>query len=122
MELPHNRGNSGDRGCIKCLPAVVLDSEVVERIGGGETSFWDKRAIEQGLMVDMLGLPGNEHVGIFQRRWCRPRGGARSLSFDRDRFMWSHHGQSRVRDLQTQKKKKTRERKERATKFCVGGK
>ena len=46
VELPHNRGYSKDRGCTKCLPAAVLDSEVEERIGGGETSFWDKRAVE----------------------------------------------------------------------------
>ena len=121
MELPHNRGNSGDRGCTKCLPAIVLDSEVVEHIGGGETSFWDKRAIEQGLMVDMLGLPGNEPVGIFRRRWCRPRVGARSLSFGRDRFLWSHHGQSRVRDLQTQKKKKNERKKGKGDQILCGG-
>ena len=42
VELPHNQGYFGDRGCTKCLPAAVLDSEVEERIGSGETSFWDK--------------------------------------------------------------------------------
>ena len=65
VELPHNRGYSGDRGSTKCLPAAVLDSEVEERIEGGETSFWDKRAVEQGLMIDPLGLPGNETMWIF---------------------------------------------------------
>ena len=39
VELPHNQGYSGDKGCTKCLPAAVLYSEVEERIRGGETSF-----------------------------------------------------------------------------------
>ena len=76
MELPHNRGHSGDRGPIECLPAAVLDSEVKEHIGGRETSFWDKRAVEQGLVIDSLGLPGNEPEWIFRRGWCHLRGGA----------------------------------------------
>ena len=42
VELQHNRGHSGDRGRIERLPVTVLDSEVEERIGGRETSFWDK--------------------------------------------------------------------------------
>ena len=42
VELPYHRGHSGDRGCTKCLPAAVLDSEVEERIGGRETLFGDK--------------------------------------------------------------------------------
>ena len=57
MELSHNRGHSGDRGSTECLPASVMNSEVKEHIGGGETSFWDKRAVEQGLVIDSLGLP-----------------------------------------------------------------
>ena len=67
MELSHNRGYTRDRGCTDCLPAVVLDSKVEEHIGGGETSFWDKRAVEKGLMINPLGLPGNEPVWIFLR-------------------------------------------------------
>ena len=59
VELPHNRGYSGDKGCTKCFLVAVLDSEVEERIGGEETSFWDKRAVEQGLLIDPLGLPGS---------------------------------------------------------------
>ena len=46
MELPHDRGHSGDRGRTERLPVVVLDSEVEERIGGGETAFRDQRAVE----------------------------------------------------------------------------
>ena len=110
VELSHNRGYFGDRGCTECLPAAVLDSEVKERIGGGETLFWDKRVVEQGLMIDPLSLLGNEPVWIFWRGWCRPRGRAGSLSFGWDQLPWSHCGRSRVRILQTQKKGK-RERK-----------
>ena len=54
VELPHNRGYSRDKGCTECLPATILDSEVEEFIRGRETSFWDKRAVEQGLMIDPL--------------------------------------------------------------------
>ena len=39
VELPHNQGYSGDRGCIECLLAAVLDNEVKEHIRGGETFF-----------------------------------------------------------------------------------
>ena len=46
MELSHDRGHSGDKGRTERLPAAVLDSEVEERIGGGETAFRDKRAVE----------------------------------------------------------------------------
>ena len=46
VELPHDWGHFGDRGRIERLPAVVLDSEVEERIGGGETVFRDKGAVE----------------------------------------------------------------------------
>ena len=119
MELPHNWGYSGDRGFIEGLSVVVLDSEVEERIRGGENSFWDKRAVKQGLVIDPLGLPGNEPMWLFWRGWYYQRGGAGSLYFGRDRLPWSHRGRFRVRDLQTQK---TRERKERATKFYVGEK
>ena len=81
MELPHDRGHSKDRGLTERLPAVVLDGEVEEHIEGSETSFWDKRTVEQGLVIDSLSLPGNEPVWIFRRGWYRPQGGARSLSF-----------------------------------------
>ena len=47
MELPHDRGHSWDRGCTERLPAAVLDNEVEECIGFGETTFRDKRAVEQ---------------------------------------------------------------------------
>ena len=44
------------------------------------------------------------------------------LSFGHDRLPWSRGGRSRVRDLQTQKKKKNmRKGEERAAKFRVGG-
>ena len=39
VELPHGWDHSGDRGCTERLPAAVLDSEVEERIGGGETTL-----------------------------------------------------------------------------------
>ena len=39
VELPHGQGHSGYRGCTERLPTTVLDSEVEERIGGGETAF-----------------------------------------------------------------------------------
>ena len=84
---------------------MVLDSEVEECIGSGETVFWDERAIEQRLVIDHLSLLRNESVWISQRRWCRPRGGAGLLSFGRDRLPGSHGGRSRGIDLQTQKKK-----------------
>ena len=42
MELPHDRGHSRDRGCTERLLVVVLDSEVEERVGGGETAFQDE--------------------------------------------------------------------------------
>ena len=78
VEFPHNRGHSEDRGCAECLPIAVLDDEVEEHIRGWKTLFRDKRAIEQGLMVDSLGLPRNELVGILQgegvespARWSR---------------------------------------------------
>ena len=107
---------------MECLPAAVLDSEVEERIGCGETSFWEKRVVEHGLVIDLLGLLGNELVWIFRRGWCRPRGGAGSLSFGLGRLPWGHVGRFGVRDLQTQKKKKIREGEERAAKFvCVCG-
>ena len=105
MELQHNRGHSGDRGRTECLPAAVLDSEVKEHIGGGKTSFWDKRAVEQGLVIDSLGLPGNEPVWIFRRGWCHLRGGAGLLYFCQDRLLWGHGGRSRVRDLQKKNEK-----------------
>ena len=52
VEFLHNRGHYEDRGCTECLPATILDDEVEERIRGWKTSFWDKRVVEQGLMVD----------------------------------------------------------------------
>ena len=70
MELPHDRGYSGDKGYIERLPAAVLDSEVEEHIGGGETVFRDERAVEQGLVVDPPGLSKNEPMWIFRRGWC----------------------------------------------------
>ena len=81
MELPHYRGHSGNRGRIKLLPSMVLDIEVEECIGSGETAFRDERAVEQQLVVDPFGLTGNEPMWIFRRGWRRPRGGAKSLSF-----------------------------------------
>ena len=98
MKLPHNRGYSKDRGSIESLLAAVLDYEVEERIGGGETSFWDKQAVEQGLVINPLGLPRNEPV------WISKGGGAGSLSFGWGRLPWGHGGRSRARDLQTLKK------------------
>ena len=71
-------------------------------------------------MVDSLDLPGNEPMGILQKRGCRPRGGAGSLSFYWDRLLWSHCVRTRVRVQQTQKK--TGEKVERAAKIHVGGK
>ena len=85
VELLHNRGHSRDKGRTERLPAAVLDSEVEERIGGGKTSFWDERAVEQGLVIDPLDFSGNEPVWIFRRGGggggCRLRGGSGSLSF-----------------------------------------
>ena len=40
------RATPGTGGCTECLPATVMDSEVEELIGGGETAFQDKRAVE----------------------------------------------------------------------------
>ena len=65
MELSHDWGHSKNRGCTKRLPTAVLDSEVEECIGSGETAFRDERAVEQRLVIDPLGLPGNESVWIF---------------------------------------------------------
>ena len=81
VELLHSQGHSGDRGHIKRLPVVVLDSEIEERIGGGDTAFRDERAVEQRLVIDPLGLPRNEPVWIFRRGWCCPLSGALVLSF-----------------------------------------
>ena len=119
MEFSHNQGYSRDKGCTKCFPAAVLDDEVEEHIRGWKTLLRDKRAVEQGLMIDSLGLPGNELVWILRRGWCRPRGGAGSLSFYRDRLMWSHYGRSSLGFRQTRKKG---EITERAAKTRVGGK
>ena len=121
MELPHDRGHSGNRGCTKHLLATVLDSEVKEYIGSEETVFRDERTVEQLLVIDPLGLPGNESMLIFRRRWFRPRGGAGSLSFGRGRLPGSHGSRSRGGDLQTQQKK-MREGEERAAKSRVEGK
>ena len=74
--------------------------------------------MEQGLMIDPLSLLGNKPVWIFRRGWCRLRGRAGSLSFGCDRLSWSHCGRSRVRVLQTQKKRG--EREESPTKSHVG--
>ena len=41
-ELPYYRGHSGNRGRIKRLPSVVMDIEVEEFIGSGETAFRDE--------------------------------------------------------------------------------
>ena len=71
---------TGDRGRTERLPTAILDSEVEERIRGGELTFQDERAVEQGL-VDPLGLLVNESVWILRKRWCRPQGGAGELSF-----------------------------------------
>ena len=62
MKLPHDLGHSGNRGCKERLPIAALDSEVEERIGGGEPAFRDERAVKRGLVVDPLDLPGNELV------------------------------------------------------------
>ena len=59
MELPYDQGHSENRGCTKRLPTAVLDSEVEECIRGGETTFRDERVVEQRLVIDSLGLPGN---------------------------------------------------------------
>ena len=92
MELLHDRGHFGDKGCTEHLLAVVLDSEVEERIGGGETAFRDERAVEQRLMIDPLSLPRNEPVWIFWRGWYHPRGGAGLLYFGQDRLPRIHGG------------------------------
>ena len=65
VEVPYYLGHSGNRGCTKRLPAVVLDSEFEECIGGGEIAFRDERAVEQRLVIDPLGLLGNEPMWIF---------------------------------------------------------
>ena len=46
VETSHDWGHFGNRGRTYCLPSAVLDGEVEERIGGGETAFWDERAVE----------------------------------------------------------------------------
>ena len=79
VEFPYNRSHFGDRGCTECLPAAVLDDEVEEHIRGWKTSFWDKRVVEQGLMVYSLSLPGNEPMGILQGR-----GGGDALEVEPD--------------------------------------
>ena len=67
---------------------MVLDDEVEERVRGWKTLFWDKRAVEHGLMVDSLDLPGNEPVGILPGGGGG--GGAGSQSLCRDRLLWNH--------------------------------
>ena len=73
--------------------------------------------VEQGLMVDSLGLLGNEPVGIL-RGWCNPRGGAGSLSLCWDQFPWSHWGRSRAR---VSGDKEDERKSERETKLLCGG-
>ena len=70
MELPHDRGHSGDREGTKCLLPSILNGEVEEGIGGGKAAFWDKRAIKQRLVVDLLGLPGDESAWIIRKGRC----------------------------------------------------
>ena len=57
--------------------AAVLDGEVEEYIRSGETAFWDERAVEKRLMIDSLGLPGNELMWI--------EGGGAALEVEPDR-------------------------------------
>ena len=111
MELPHDQGHSGNRGCIKRLLAAVLDSEVEERIGDGEIAFRDERAVEQRLVIDPLGLPGNELMWIFRRGWRRPRGGARSLSFGWVDFLGAIEVDLGVQICKKKKKKREMNRK-----------
>ena len=59
MELPYYRGHSENKECIKRPPSIVLDIEVEECIGSGETALRDERAVEQQLVIDLLGLLGN---------------------------------------------------------------
>ena len=96
VELPHDWGHLWNKGCTERLPAAVLDSEVEECIGGEELAFRDERAVEQGLVVDPLGLPGNESIWIFQMRWCCLRGGAGVLSFGWGGLLGSHIGRFRL--------------------------
>ena len=79
--LEWNSHTTGDRERTERLPAAVLNSEVEERIGGGETAFRDERAIEQRLMIDPLNLSRNEPMWIFWWGWYRQQGGAGVLSF-----------------------------------------
>ena len=65
VELPHCRCRPRNKGRTKSLSAAVLNSEVEERISGGETAFWDERAVEQRLLLDSLGLLRNERMWIF---------------------------------------------------------
>ena len=76
--------------------------------------------VEQGLMVDSLGLPKNEPMGILLGGGCRLRGGVGSLSLCWDRLLWSHWGRSSVRVLTDNEYR--RERAEGKPKYCVGGK
>ena len=119
MELLHDRGHSGNKGCTKRLLATVLDSKVEECFGSGEITFWDERTIEQQLVIDPLGLPGNEYVWIFRRRWCRSRGGARSLSFGRGRLPGSMVVDQGVEICKHNKKNKRRRGKD-DLKSCGG--
>ena len=116
---PHNRGHSENSGCTKLLPPAVLDSEVEERIGGGETTFWDKREVEQRFMIDPLDLPGNEPTWIF-------RNAAREVEPDCCRLAGVDFLGAIEVDLGVQicknNKKKMREEEERATKRNVEGK
>ena len=57
-------------------------------------------------MIDLLGLPGNELVWIFQRGWYRPRGGTGLLSFGWGQLLWGHGGRFKARDMQILKKTK----------------
>ena len=99
VELLHYRGHSKDKGLTECLPTAILDSEVEECSGGWETAFRDERAVEQRLMIDLLGLPGNKPMWIFRRGWCCPRGGAGSLSFGLGGLPRIHGCRSRARNL-----------------------
>ena len=81
VELQHDRGHSSDRGSTKRPPAAILDSEVEKHTACRETTLRDKRAVEQGLVIDPLNLSGNEPMWIFRRGWYRSRGEAGSLSF-----------------------------------------
>ena len=88
--------------------------------------FQEKRAVEQRLVIDPLGLPRNELMWIFQMGWFHQRGGAGLLSFGCGGLPGSHGGRSRGADLQKQQKNREREREreieERAAKSRVEGK